>query len=40
MIITLKKNTPKEEVDKLASQFESQGLRINLSPGENYVVLD
>ena len=38
MIITLKKNTPKEEVDKLASQFESQGLRINLSPGENYVV--
>lgn len=38
MIITLKKNTPKEEVEKLIKQFESQGLRINLSHGENYDV--
>ena len=30
MIITLKKNAPKHEVEKLIKQFENQGLKVNL----------
>ncbi len=38
MIITLKKNAPKHEVEKLIKQFENQGLKVNLITGENYNV--
>ena len=30
MIITLKKNTPNQEVDHLIQQFESQNLKVSL----------
>ena len=35
MIITLKKEAPKQEVDKLINQFEKQGLKVNVITGEN-----
>ena len=38
MIIILKKNAPKHEVEKLIKQFENQGLKVNLITGENYNV--
>ncbi len=38
MIITLKKDAPKHEVEKLIKQFENQGLKVNLITGENYNV--
>ena len=38
MIITLKKEAPKQEVDKLINQFEKQGLKVNVITGENYDV--
>ena len=38
MIITLKKNTPNQEVDHLIQQFESQNLKVSLITGENYNV--
>ena len=38
MLITLKKNAPKHEVEKLIKQFENQGLKVNLITGENYNV--
>ncbi|MCI5773987.1 MAG: 3-deoxy-7-phosphoheptulonate synthase [Erysipelotrichaceae bacterium] len=38
MIITLKKDAPKQEVEKLIKQFENQGLKVNLITGENYNV--
>ena len=38
MIITLKKNTPNNEVDKLVQQFENQNLKVNMITGENYNV--
>ena len=39
MIITLKKNTPNQEVDHVIQQFESQNLTVSLITGENYHVL-
>ncbi|MBQ1521189.1 MAG: 3-deoxy-7-phosphoheptulonate synthase [Erysipelotrichaceae bacterium] len=39
MIITLKKNIPQSEMDRLISSFEEKGLRINLSHGDMYTVL-
>ncbi|MBQ1757186.1 MAG: 3-deoxy-7-phosphoheptulonate synthase, partial [Erysipelotrichaceae bacterium] len=39
MIITLKKNIPQAEMDRLISSFEEKGLRINLSHGDMYTVL-
>lgn len=38
MIITLKKNAPKDEVDKLIKNFESKGLSVTLIQGDNYNV--
>ena len=38
MIITLKKDAPKHEIEKLIRQFENQGLKVNLITGENYNV--
>lgn len=38
MIITLKKDAPKHEVEKLIKQLENQGLKVNLITGENYNV--
>ena len=38
MIITLKKEAPKQEVAKLINQFEKQGLKVNVITGENYDV--
>lgn len=38
MIITLKKNTPNQEVEKLIQQFENQNLKVNMITGENYNV--
>ncbi len=38
MIITLKKNTPNQEVEKLVQQFENQNLKVNMITGENYNV--
>lgn len=38
MIITLKKDAPKHEIEKLIKQFENQGLKVNLITGENYNV--
>jgi len=39
MIITLKKNTPKDEFDRLVDYFESCRLRVNVSYGDMYTVL-
>ena len=39
MIVTLKKQTPKTEINRLTGLFESQGLKIHFSEGENYIVL-
>lgn len=38
MIITLKKDAPKHEIEKLIRQFENQGLKVSLITGENYNV--
>ena len=38
MIITMKKQTPKEEIDALMSRLDAKGLRIHSSIGENYNV--
>ena len=38
MIITLKKETPQEEIDRLADFFEAQGVKVNFIRGENYNV--
>ncbi len=38
MIITLKKETPQQEITRLIGQFESRGLRVNLIQGVNYNV--
>lgn len=38
MIITLKKNAPEVEVDKLHHQFEEKGLQVNIIHGENFNV--
>lgn len=38
MIITLKKNAPEKEVEKIRHQFEEQGLRVNMILGEEFNV--
>ncbi|MCR5228604.1 MAG: 3-deoxy-7-phosphoheptulonate synthase [Solobacterium sp.] len=38
MIITLKKDTPQKEVERLISQFEGYGLRVNIIHGQNWNV--
>ncbi|MEG0176833.1 3-deoxy-7-phosphoheptulonate synthase [Anaerorhabdus sp.] len=38
MIITLKKGAPRQEIDKLVHQFESQGLQVNMITGQNFNV--
>ncbi len=38
MIITLKKDTPQPEVERLISQFEGYGLRVNIIHGQNWNV--
>jgi 3-deoxy-7-phosphoheptulonate synthase len=38
MIITLKKNAPQAEVDKLIAQFEARGLKVNIIQGDNFNV--
>lgn len=38
MIITLKKNAPKQNVDELIKQFEAQNLQVHLITGENFNV--
>ncbi len=38
MIITLKKNAPQIEVDKLRDSFTAKGLKVNMIHGENYNV--
>ena len=38
MIITLKKNAPQGEIDKLHKQFEDRGLQVNIIQGENWNV--
>ena len=38
MIITLKKNTPQPEIDRLISNFEKQGVQVNMISGANYNV--
>lgn len=38
MIITMKKQTPKTEIDALMSRLDAKGLRIHSSIGENYNV--
>lgn len=38
MIITLKKNAPQEEVDRLYENFEEKGLQVNIIQGANFNV--
>lgn len=38
MIITLKKNAPEKEVEKIRHQFEEKGLRVNMILGEEFNV--
>lgn len=38
MIITLKKNAPQEEVDKLYNQFEDKGVQVNIIKGDTFNV--
>ena len=38
MIITLKKNAPKDEVNKLIHNFEQKGLSVTMIHGDNYNV--
>ena len=38
MIITLKKQAPQQEIDKLIQSFESRGLQVTLIHGDNYNV--
>ena len=38
MIITLKKDAPKEEVNKLIHTFENKGLSVTMIHGDNYNV--
>ena len=38
MIITLKKNTPQPEIDRLIKNFEKQGVQVNMISGANYNV--
>ena len=38
MIITLKKNTPQPEIDRLIQNFEKQGVQVNMISGANYNV--
>ena len=38
MIITLKKNAPQGEIDKLHKQFEDRGLQVSIIQGENWNV--
>ena len=40
MIITLKKEAPKQEVDKLLKKFENMDLQVTLIQGANYNVVD
>ena len=37
-IITLKKNTPQPEIDRLIQNFEKQGVQVNMISGANYNV--
>lgn len=39
MIITLKKDAPKQEVDKLIHSFEEKGLSVTMINGDNYNAL-
>ena len=36
MIITLKKNAPKHDVDKLIDKFEGMNLQVTMIQGDNY----
>lgn len=38
MIITLKKNAPKHDVDKLIHKFEGMHLQVTMIQGDNYNV--
>lgn len=38
MIITLKKNAPKHDVDKLIHKFEGMDLQVTMIQGDNYNV--
>ena len=38
MIITMKQNTPKEELEKLTSRLEEQGFSIHFSQGKDYTL--
>lgn len=39
MIITLKKNTPKNEVERIIKSYEDRGFQVNNSQGSNYHIL-
>lgn len=39
MIITLKKGTPRIEIEKLSDLVRSKGLEVHLSQGENHIIL-
>ena len=39
MIISTKKGTPKEELEKIVDRFEKQGLDVTLITGKDYNVL-
>ena len=39
MIITIKKGTPQEEIDKIVESFQSKGLSVDLSEGSHYHVI-
>ena len=38
MIISTKKGTPKEELEKIVDKFEKQGLDVTLITGKDYTV--
>ena len=38
MIISTKKGTPKDELEKIVDKFEKQGLDVTLITGKNYNV--
>ena len=38
MIISTKKGTPKDELEKIVDKFEKQGLDVTLITGKNYTV--
>jgi cyclophilin family peptidyl-prolyl cis-trans isomerase len=38
MIISTKKGTPKEELEKIVDRFEKQGLDVTLITGKDYTV--